>query len=75
MKTNKNIFLFSFIISLFILIILFFPNKFYWVDDYYIIKDLEENGLKNLFYKFNSHFIIFTKLLFFIDINYLNYNP
>jgi len=75
MKTNKNIFLFSFAISLFILLITIFPNKFYWVDDYYIIKDLEENGLKNIFYKFNSHFIVFTKFLFFLDIKYLNYNP
>tara|TARA_B100000963_G_scaffold289850_1_gene259471 strand:- start:4246 stop:5466 length:1221 start_codon:yes stop_codon:yes gene_type:complete len=75
MKTNKNIFLFSFIISLCILLIIIFPNKFYWVDDYYIIKDIEENGLKNIFNKFNSHFIVFTKFLFFLDIKFFNYNP
>ena len=75
MKTNKNIFLFSLIISLCILLIIIFPNKFYWVDDYYIIKDIEDNGLKHIFNKFNSHFIVFTKFLFFLDIKFFNYNP
>jgi hypothetical protein len=75
MNNDKNILIISFIVSLYISIIFIFPNSFYWVDDYLIINEIHKNSLNTIFYKFNSSYIVFTKLLFYFDIFFLDYSP
>jgi len=75
MNSDKNILIISLIVSLYISIIFIFPNSFYWVDDYFIINEIYKNSLNTIFYKFNSSFLVFTKLLFYFDIYFLHYSP
>lgn len=73
-KSSNNLY-FSFIISLYFYFIILYPNKLYWVDDYYHIRDINTLGFNYIFQKFNSHFQVFQKVFFYFDISFLNYNP
>lgn len=75
MKIDRNLVLISFLSALYISILLIFPNYFYWVDDFYIIHELQQFGLSKIFDKFNSSFLVLTKIIFYIDIYFLNFQP